>query len=225
VEGSLRRLDTDYIDVLFTHNPDPQTPVLETLRTLDDLIRAGKVRYLGCSNFAAWQIADAVWTSRAYNLERFIAAGGRYNLLERDLERDVVPCCEALGVSVIPTVPLAAGFLTGKYRRGDQAHATRRLSHEEHQGNPSLAPSMRKRDLGDTLTDGNFDKLEKLEAFARERGHSVTELAIAWLLARPWLGTVIAGAMSPEQMALNAATVQWKLTPDEVKQIDGLTRA
>ena len=223
IEGSLKRLGTDYVDVLYMHNPDPETPILETLRTLDNLIRMGKVRYIGCSSFAAWQLADALWTSRAHNLESFVVAGGRYNIFERYLEREFVPCCTAFGVSLVPTVPLAGGFLSGKYRRGEPTpKATRRLTHEERQGNLALTPSMRTRDMGDVLTDSNFDKLEKLEAFAMERDHSVGELAIAWLLAHPWLGTVIAGAMTPEQVTLNVAAHKWKLTPEEVTQLEKL---
>ena len=223
VENSLKRLGTDYIDILYMHNPDPETPILETLRTLDNLIRTGKVRYIGCSSFAAWQLADAMWTSKAHNLESFITAGGPYNVLERHLDREFVPCCRNYGVSVVPTVPLAAGFLTGKYRRGQSSpRATRKPSREERRGSLALTPSMGARNMGDVLIDANFDKLEKLEAFAKERGHSVGDLAIAWLLAHPWLGTVIAGAMTPEQVTLNVASGEWKLTPEEVAQIDKL---
>ena len=218
IEDSLNRLGTEYIDVLYMHNPVPETPILETLRTLDNLIRVGKVRYIGCSNFAGWQVCEALWMSKAHRLESFIAAGGRYNILERHLERELIPCCETygVGVGVVPTAPLAGGFLTGKYRRGQpSSKATRRLSHEERRGNLALTPSMRTRDMGDALTDANFEKLEKLEAFAQERGHSTGELAIAWLLAQSWVGTVIAGAMTTEQVTLNVPSVQWKLTPEE----------
>ena len=222
VEHSLKRLGTDYIDILYMHNPDPETPILETLRTLDNLIKAGKLRYIGCSNFAPWQLADAMWTSKAHNLESFIAAGGHYNILRRGLEREFIPCCQAFDVGVVPTVPLAAGFLTGKYRRADSAAATRPLTKEERKGNIALTPSMRPRDMADMLTDANFDRLEKLQAFAKERGHSISDLAIAWLLTKPWLGSVIAGAMTPEQVKLNAASGEWKLTPEEVTQIEKL---
>ena len=223
VEGSLQRLATDYIDVLYMHNPDPETPILETLRTLDDLIRSGKVRYIGCSNFSAWQLADALWTSADQHLESFIAAGGPYNVLDRRLEQEFVPCCVTYGVGVVPTVPLGGGFLTGKYPRGESsAQSTRKLTHEERRSNLALTPSMRTRAMGDVLTDANFDKLEKLQAYAQERGHEVGELAIAWLLAHPWLGSVIAGAMTPEQVTRNVASGEWRLTPEEVVQLEGL---
>ncbi len=207
VDSSLRRLDTDYIDLYYIHFVDAETPIEETLRALDDLVRTGKVRYLGCSNFAAWQLCEAVLTSRLHNLESFIAIQSKYNLLERGIEREVVPCCQSYGVGVIPWGPLASGFLTGKYRRGQQVPAGVRLA------NPL-------RIYADVLTDANFDRLAKLEAFAEERGHSVGELAIAWLLSHPWLGSVIAGAMNIEQLAANVAAGSWKLVPADTAQLD-----
>ncbi|MDP2744430.1 MAG: aldo/keto reductase [Dehalococcoidia bacterium] len=209
VEASLRRLNTDYIDLYYFHHPDQQTPIQETLRAMDDLVRTGKVRYIGCSNFAGWTLADALATSRAHHLESFIVVQSRYNLLDRNVEREVVPCCEAHGVGLIPWGPLAGGFLTGKYRRGQQIPANTRLA------NP---PAI----YADSLTDANFDKLAKLEAFARERGHTVGELAIAWLLSHKWLGSVIAGVMSIDQLSANMAAATWKLTQDDSDRLDKL---
>ena len=207
VDASLRRLSTDYIDLYYIHYPDSETPIQETLRTLDDLVRAGKVRYIACSNFAAWQLTDALWTSKVHNLESFIAVQSKYNLLDRSIEPELVPCCQTYGVGVIPWGPLASGFLTGKYRRGQDIPAGVRLA------NPPPV-------YGDVLTDANFDKLAKLEAFAKERGHSIGELAIAWLISHPWLGSVIAGAMNIEQLSANVAAAGWKLTREDTIQLD-----
>ncbi len=221
VEGSLKRLCTDYIDLYIMHEPDPETPIEETLRALDDLVRAGKVRYIGCSEFAAWQLCEAVWTSRAGNLETFIVAGAEYNLINRSIERELVPCCQSLGVGFVPTFPLAGGFLTGKYRRGQKMPEGARFTSP-----PPFANAIRQ-DLSrheHRLTDANFDKLAKLDAFAEERGHSVGELAIAWLLSHPWLGSVIAGVTSTEQISLNLAAVDWKLTTEDVARLDQIIR-
>ncbi len=207
VDASLRRLNTDYIDLYYIHFPHPETPIQETLRSLDDLVRTGKVRYIGCSNFAAWQLCEALWTSKFNNLESFIAVQSRYNLLDRSIERELVPCCQTYGIGVIPWGPLASGFLTGKYRRGQGIPAGVRLA------SPLSIYS-------DVLTNANFDKLAKLEAFANERSHSVGELAIPWLLSHPWLGSVIAGAMNIEQLSANIAATGWKLTAEDIVQLD-----
>ena len=210
VDSSLRRLNTDYIDLYYIHFPDTETPIEETLRALDDLVRTGKVRYIGCSNFAAWQLCEAMLTAKLHNLESFVAVQPRYNMLDRSIEREMVPCCQTYGVSVIPWGPLAAGFLTGKYRRGQEIPAGVRLA------NPSAIYS-------DILADANFDRLEKLEAFAKERGHSVGELAVAWLLSHPWLGSVIAGAMNIEQLSANVAAGSWKLSTEDTVQLDEIS--
>lgn len=217
VEGSLKRLGTDYIDLYIMHEPDTETPIEETLRALDDLVRMGKVRYIGCSEFAAWQLCEAVWTSMAGNLETFIVAGSEYNLINRGIERELVPCCQRFGVGFIPTFPLAGGFLTGKYRRGQKMPEGARFASP-----PRFAHAIRQ-DLSryeDRLSDANFDKLAKLESFAGERGHSVGELAIAWLLSHHWWGSVIAGVTSIEQVALNLAAVDWKLTNQDIARLD-----
>jgi len=201
VDASLKRLDTDYIDLYQFHRPDPTTPIEETLQTLDNLVRAGKVRYIGCSNFAAWQLCEALWTSRANGLESFVTVQSRYNLLNRTIEQELVPCCQTYGVGVIPWGPLAGGFLTGKYQRAEAAPDGTRLS--------------RIGIYGRMFNDATFDKLDRLKAFAEERGHSVAELAIAWLLSHPWLSTVIAGASQIEQVTTNVAAAEWKLTSED----------
>jgi len=210
VDASLRRLQTDYIDLYQFHIPDPVTPIEETLRALDDLVRDGKVRYIGCSNFAAWQLCEALWTSRVNKLQSFVTVQTRYNLLERQIETELVPCCQAYGVGVIPWGPLAGGFLTGKYRQGEKAPPDARLS-------------MRTIIYDGYFTEASWNKLAKLEAFAAERDHTVGELAIAWLLAKPWVSTVIAGARKIEQVSANVAAAEWKLTADEVAEAEALS--
>lgn len=210
--ASLKRLQSDYIDLYQLHNPDPATPIEETLYALDDLVRSGRVRYIGCSNFAAWQLSDALWTSRVHHLQSFVTVQTRYNILERQIELELVPCCQAHGVGVIPWGPLAGGFLTGKYRKGDTTPNVGRLSQPN-------------RLYSKMLTDANWDKLAKLEAFAAERGHKVSELAIAWLLAHPWLSTVIAGERTQQQISANVAAAGWKLTAAEVAEVSAITSA
>lgn len=205
LEGSLRRLNTDYVDLYYLHTPDTETPIEETIHALDDLIRAGKVRYIGCSNFAAWQLCEAEWTSRLHNLEPFITIQSKYNMLDRSIEEEIIPCCQSYGVSVIPWGPLASGFLTGKYARGPEIPA--RFS-------PSSGI------YRDVFTESNFEKLAKLETFAGERNHTVGELAVAWLLSHPWLGSVITGATSAEQVSSNVAAGDWKLTAEDMAQVE-----
>jgi aryl-alcohol dehydrogenase-like predicted oxidoreductase len=211
VEKSLTRLGTDYIDLYQMHYPDPNTPIEETLRTLDDLVRQGKVRYIGCSNYAAWQVAQAVETSRNLHTEPFVSAQPEYSMLNRDVEAELVPVCQAYGLSLLPYYPLASGFLTGKYRRGQDAPEGTRLA-----GGSRRAQN--------TLTDANFDVLEGLEAFAAGREHSMVELAFAWLLTNPVVGSVIAGATKTEQLDANAKAADWHLTPDEMQEIDGILK-
>jgi aryl-alcohol dehydrogenase-like predicted oxidoreductase len=214
LEASLKRLQTDYVDLYQMHQPDPTTPIEESLRALDDLVKSGKVRYIGCSNFAGWQLSEALWTSRVSRLNSFVTAQSKYNLFERQIEQELVPCCKAHGVGVIPWGPLAGGFLTGKYRRGEQP--------------PTPAPGARPAKAflylySPVMTDANWGRLEKLETFARDRGHKVAELAIAWLLSHPWLSTVIAGATKPEQLDANLIGAGWKLTPEEVTQVEQIS--
>lgn len=210
VEASLRRLGTDYIDLYQMHVVDPSTPIEETLRALDDLVRAGKVRYIGCSNYAAWQLGEALWTSRVVRLEAFVTIQARYNLLDRRIEPELVPLCQKYGVGILPWGPLAGGFLTGKYRRGEPPPASTRLA------NPPLIYRR-------ILHEANFDVLDRLEAFAAERGHRVGELAIAWLLARPWVNMFLCGPMSMEQFVENMADAQWRLTEEDIALVDEIT--
>ena len=209
VEASLRRLGTDFIDLYQVHLPDAETPLEETMRALDDLVRQGKVRYLGCSNFAGWQLVDAQWTARSEDRDGFISAQNLYNLLDRNIERELVPACNAHGVGILPYFPLASGFLTGKYRRGQDAPAGTRLSAWGHMADGYL-------------TEVNFDKLEALEAFASERGHSMLELAIGWLASQPNVSSVIAGATTPAQVEQNVEAGAWQLSQEDLTEVDQL---
>lgn len=202
VEASLRRLRTDYIDLYQLHRPDPETPILETLQVLDDLVHQGKVRYIGHSNFAGWQIVDAQWTAQTEHLVRPISAQHEYSLLDRTIESEILPAIKATGLGLLPYYPLASGFLTGKYRR-DRMPEGARLTN---------APAHRRTQV---FSDANFDRLERWEDFATERGHSITDLAFAWLLADPSVSSVIAGATSPEQIDSNAGAGEWKLSAED----------
>jgi len=206
IEGSLRRLQTDWIDLYQYHAPDHVTPIEETLAALDELVDEGKVRYIGSSNFTAWQVVDAEWTARTAHRERFVSAQNRYNLLERDVERELTPAAVRCGVGILPWFPLAAGALTGKYRRGEPPPPGTRLA-----GSPIA---------GRMLTDATYALVERLEVFAGERGHSMLEVAIAGLASRPAVGSVIAGATSPEQVRANAAAGDWVLSDEDLAALD-----
>ena len=210
-EASLKRLGTDYIDLYQIHQSDPETPQHETLEALNDLVRAGKVRYIGHSNFAAWQTADAHWISRTRGFASYISAQNQYNLLDRRIERELIPACREFGVGILPYFPLASGFLTGKYKRGAEPPKGTRLS-------------MIQRMAQQTLTDENFATLEKLEKFAREREHTMLELAVGWLASQPQVSSVISGATSPEQVTQNVKAGNWKLSAEELAEVDKLTR-
>jgi len=207
VEASLKRLGTDYIDLYQMHEPDPATPIEETLSALDDLVRSGKVRYLGNSNFAGWQIADADWTARAGNRAPFISAQNRYSLLQRQVEAEVVPACEQFGLGLLPFFPLDSGLLSGKYRRGETPAAGTRLSLDRYQR---------------FLDGADWDVIEALTAFGAERGHSLLEVAIAGLASRPAVTSVIAGATSAEQARANAAAGSWQLSADDLGALEAL---
>ena len=212
VHDSLRRLQTDYIDLYQVHFPDPKTPIEETLRALDDLIRAGMVRYIGCSNYSAVQIVEAQWTARIGHLTPFISAQNHYNLLERSVEPEILPVCERYGLGMLPYFPLASGFLTGKYQPGQPPPAGTRLA---------AGGRMAER----VMTEGNFDVLQRLEQFAQDRGHTVVELAFAWLAAQPAVASVIAGATRPEQVEANVRAAEWHLTPEETAEVSTITAA
>ena len=199
VEASLTRLQTDHIDLYQLHQPDPLTPIGETLAALDDLVTSGKVRYIGSSNFTAWQVADAEWTARTEHTTRFISAQNHYSLVERNAERELLPACERFGVGVLPFFPLANGLLTGKHRRGDLAECSRMA--------------------GRDVPERTWATVEALTAFAEERGHTILELAIGALLAQPTVGSVIAGATRPEQVQANVAAAEWQLTPDDLADL------
>jgi aryl-alcohol dehydrogenase-like predicted oxidoreductase len=204
VEGSLRRLRTDRIDLYQYHQPDGTTPIEETLGALDELVREGKVRFIGCSNFDAGQLRDAAAAAEANGLSAFASLQNEYSLLVRDIEADVVPECERLGVSVLPYFPLASGLLTGKYRRGEPAPEGTRLHGR------GEAPA----------DDETFDRLEALERFAQERGVGVVQVAIGALAAQPAVASVIAGATKPEQVRQNAASMRWTPSAEDLEEVD-----
>jgi aryl-alcohol dehydrogenase-like predicted oxidoreductase len=209
VEASLKRLQTDYIDLYQMHQPDRDTPIEETLRALDDLVTQGKVRYLGNSNFTGWMIADADWTARSEHMNRFVSAQNNYSLLEARVEHEVNPACERFGLGMLPYFPLASGLLTGKYKRGEAPADGTRLAAWGPRGAAAL-------------NDKNFDRLEALSSWAEARGHDMLDLAFAWLLGNPVVSSVIAGATKPDQVAANAATASWILTPEEVAEVTKL---
>ena len=208
VEASLRRLGTDHIDLYQIHRWDEATSIEETMRALDDLVRAGKVRYIGASQFAAWQMSRSNDLAEMMGWERFVTVQAHYHLLEREVERELVPYCEYAQVGLLPYFPLAGGFLTGKYQRGEPAPEGTR---------GERSPYVQK-----YLTDANFDKLDKLREFAESRGRTLHGLAFAWLLSRDFIPSVIAGATKPEQVESNAATVDWKLSGEELAELQGL---
>ena len=207
VEASLRRLRTDWIDLYQMHAPDPLTPIDETLAALDELVREGKVRYLGSSNFAGWQVADADWSARISGRERFVSAQNNYNLLEREVEAELTPSCERFGVGILPYFPLANGALTGKYRRGQDLPEGTRLG-----SNTDRAKQV--------LTDETFDRVERLEAYAADRGIGLLDVAIGGLAAQSMVGSVIAGATRPEQVRANVAAGRWEPTPEDLSTLD-----
>ncbi len=207
VDASLKRLKTDWLDLYQVHRHDPLTPVEETMRTLDDLVRAGKVRYVGCSNFTAAQMTEAQWAARHFNLSAFISAQDEYSLLKRDLERENLGTMQNYGLGLLPYYPLASGLLTGKHKRGQSVTGTR------------LSMQI----FSNFVNDANFDVVEKLDVFAKKRGHTLLELAFSWLAARPSVGSIIAGATKPEQIEANVKAAGWELTPDDMKEIDALT--
>jgi aryl-alcohol dehydrogenase-like predicted oxidoreductase len=210
VEGSLRRLGTDRIDLYQQHAPDPNVPIEETLEALDKLVRAGKVREIGNSNFSGEQIDEATTVSERTGFARFVSAQNHFNLLQRDPLRDVVPACLRDGLGMLPYFPLASGLLTGKYRRSEPPPEGTRLSQ---------LPEER---AARVMSDRNFDGVDRLTAFAAERGHTILELAFAWLAAQPAMTSIIAGATKPEQVAANVAAVDWKLSDDDLAQLDQL---
>jgi aryl-alcohol dehydrogenase-like predicted oxidoreductase len=209
VEASLRRLDTDYIDLYQMHQPDALTPIEETLSALDDLIRAGKVRYPGSSNFAGWRVADAAWVARTAHLTPFVSAQNEYSLLNRAVETDLVPACERFGVGLLPYFPLASGLLTGKYRRDSPPPPGSRLAGDLWARRHADAP---------------WDVIEQLERYARERSLSILDVAIGGLAGKPSVASVIAGATTPDQVRANATAANWTPSPEDLAQLDTITK-
>ena len=209
-EASLERLRTDVIDLYQIHFPDPTVLIEETLRALDDLIRQGKVRYIGCSNLAAWQVVDAQWAARHHHLHGFVSCQNEYSLLVRDVEKELLPAMRASGLGMLPYFPLASGLLTGKYERDKPAAENTRF-----QALKGLADRY--------LTDANWQIVEGLEKFCAARGHSMLEVAFQWLLARPTVASVIAGATRPEQVEQNVKAAEGALTVEEVAELDRIT--
>ena len=209
VEDSLSRLGTDWIDLYQLHQFDPLTPIDETLRALDDLIRDGKVRYVGSSNLPAWRSTEAEFIARELGTNKFISCQEEWNVLNRAIEQDVVPMMETYGLGMLPYFPLASGLLTGKYKKDSMPEGAR------------LTDMPRFANRG-YVTEANFAKVERLENFANQRGHSVLELAFSWLAAQKVTGSVIAGATKPEQIKSNVAAANWKMTAEELAEIDEL---
>lgn len=212
VEDSLRRLQTDWIDVYYLHWPDPLTPIEETLRALDDLVRAGKVCYIGACNLAAWQVMEAEWVARELGTHHFVCAQNEYSLVERAVEKELLPALAAYGLGLVPYFPLASGLLTGKYHRdqaapGDSRFAKWKVLGERYQ------------------TASHWDRVEKLEVWCKVRSHTLLELAFAWLLAHDAVASVIAGATKPEQVTQNVKAADWRLTAGDLAEIDKMLEA
>ena len=210
IEASLRRLNTDWIDVYYYHRPDPNTPIEETLRALDDLVRAGKVRHIGCSNFSVAQIEQAQHVAQATGLTRFVATEDQYSLLSREIERDLLPAIQEHKLALLPYFPLASGLLTGKYRLGQPLPTDTRLS------NPRYSDRV--------LNDDNLRIVEQLEQFCAARGRTLLQLAFGWLLAKPVVASVIAGASTPDQVTQNAGATGWEMNANEIAEVDRITR-
>jgi len=212
VEASLRRLNTDWIDLYQLHQPDPLTPIEETLRAFDDLQRQGKVRYIGCSNLKPWQVVEARWTSRSLGLAQFVACQDEYSLLSRAPERELIPMLAAYGMGLLPYYPLASGLLSGKYRRNTPMPAGARLTRHAAR-------------YGDRfINDTNWPIVERLEAFCAARGRTLLELAFGWLAAQPCVSSVIAGATLAEQVEQNVRAAEWTPTPEELREVDAIAR-
>lgn len=208
VENSLRRLQTDHIDLYQMHRWDQRTPIEETLRALDELVRAGKVRYIGASGYAAWQLAHANLLADVKGWEPFITIQPHYHMMERDIERELIPYCNAFGLGILPYFPLAGGFLTGKYRRDEPA--------------PKGARGETSQYVQKYMTEANFDRVEKLQAWAAVRDRSMVHLAHAWLLAQPQVSSVISGVTRVEQLKENAGAHDWNLSPEDVAEIEDI---
>ena len=206
IESSLRRLGTDYVDLYYAHFPDATTPMEETMRTFDDLISQGKVRYIGCSNHAGWQIADGHAIAEHRGLAQFTVSQSSYNLFDRSIEAEVVPCCVHYGMSIVAYAPLAQGVLTGKYRRGEPVSSDSRAWRNTSEN------------MAAYLTDAHLAMVQRLDAWAGEYGRRVGDLAVAWLVARPFVCSVLVGVTSIKQLESNVKAAEWSLTPEQAKK-------
>ena len=210
VEDSLRRLKTDWIDLYQLHQPDPLTPLDETMQALDDLVTQGKIRYIGCSNLPSWQVVESQWVSKTMGLNRFVSCQDEYNILNRNVEAELIPAMQKYGCGLLPYFPLASGLLTGKYKRTEMPEGARLTDM------PTFANRI-------YLTDENFDIVDNLHKFANKTGHSILELAFGWMASRPTTASIIAGATKPEQIDANVAAVNWVLSQSEIDEVDKIS--
>jgi aryl-alcohol dehydrogenase-like predicted oxidoreductase len=210
VEGSLQRLGTDYLDLYQMHRADAAVPIDETLRALDDLVRQGKVRYVGCSNYAAWQIADAAWTAREHHLSPFVSAQNRYSVLSRDLEKEVLPAAERFGLGILPYFPLESGLLSGKYVPGRDFPAGSRLAKWGQWAAGAFA------------SPEKLVRVGKLFELCERHDHTLLQLAMGWLAAKPQVASVIAGVTSVAQLEQNVSAAQWRGSAEELAAIDAI---
>ncbi|MED5300447.1 MAG: aldo/keto reductase [Pseudomonadota bacterium] len=210
VEDSLRRLKTDWIDLYQLHQPDPLTPLDETMQALDDLVTQGKIRYIGCSNLPSWQVVESQWISKSMGLNRFVSCQDEYNILNRNVEAELIPAMQKYGCGLLPYFPLASGLLTGKYKRTEMPEGARLTDM------PTFANRI-------YLTDENFDIVDNLNKFAKKTGHSILELAFGWMASRPTTASIIAGATKPEQIDANVAAVNWVLSQSEIDEVDKIS--
>ena len=210
VEDSLRRLKTDWIDLYQLHQPDPLTPLDETMQALDDLVTQGKIRYIGCSNLPSWQVVESQWISKSMGLNRFVSCQDEYNILNRNVEAELIPAMQKYGCGLLPYFPLASGLLTGKYKRTRMPEGARLTDM------PTFANRI-------YLTDENFDIVDNLHKFANKTGHSILELAFGWMASRPTTASIIAGATKPEQIDANVAAVNWVLSQSEIDEVDKIS--
>lgn len=206
VEASLRRLGTDHIDLYQIHTWYEAVPIEETMHALDDLVRVGKVRYIGASNFSAWQLCHSNDLAEMMGWEQFVTIQPHYHMLERGIESELIPYCMYANIGILPYFPIAGGFLTGKYKRDVPAPAGSRGEKSQY--------------VQKYMTDTNFDKLDNLQSFATTRGYTLHDLAFAWLLSNKHLSSVIAGATNPDQVTANAAAAEWKLSADELSEVN-----
>ena len=204
LEQSMKKLKTDWIDLYQIHRPDPETPIAETMEFLEELVTEGKIRYYGCSYFTAEQMQESIDEAEKHNLKGFVTAQNAWNVLERDIEKHLIPVCQTKGITILPYYPIAKGLLTGKYRRNQNAPEGSRL-------------------IGDAdLINANFEILERLEGYASDHGYNLLTLAISWLAAHPSISSIIAGGSKPEQMTANSAAANWKLSTKQLNEINSL---